>query len=53
MLLCGLPQYWGNGYATEATKALLRYAFTALGVFRVVAFVMEGNPASIRVAEKL
>lgn len=48
-----LPKQWGKGYATEATEALLQYASTELGVLRVVAFVMEGNPASIRVAEKL
>lgn len=48
-----LPKQWGKGYATEATVALLQYAFTELGILRVVAFVMESNPVSIRVAEKL
>ena len=48
-----LPKHWGKGYATEATAALLQYAFGPLGVARVIAFVMEGNPASIRVAEKV
>jgi len=48
-----LPRYWGKGYATEATTALQKYAFTELGVSRVVAFVMEENPASIRIAEKV
>lgn len=48
-----LPHHWGKGYATEATAALLKYAFTELRFLRVVAFVLEGNPASIRVAEKV
>ncbi len=48
-----LPAHWGQGYATEATQALLAYAFTELGSLHVVAFVREGNLASIRVAEKL
>lgn len=33
-----LPRHWGKAYATEATQALLKYAFTELGVSRVVAF---------------
>ena len=48
-----LPRYWSKGYATEATTALLKYVFEVLGVARAVAFVREGNPAAIRVAEKV
>ena len=51
--------YWvrksaqGKGYATEATNALLRYAFNALAAKRVEIFHAAGNDASRRVIEKL
>ncbi|MDZ5610616.1 GNAT family N-acetyltransferase [Bacillus pseudomycoides] len=44
---------WGKGYATEATYALLHYAFLKIGIERVVAIVFPENKASIRVVEKL
>jgi [ribosomal protein S5]-alanine N-acetyltransferase len=47
----GVP-YWGNGYATEATRALIAYAFDELGLNRVYAYHFAGNPASGRVMEK-
>ena len=47
----GVP-YWRNGYATEATRALVDYAFDALGLNRVYAFHFAGNQASGRVLEK-
>jgi [ribosomal protein S5]-alanine N-acetyltransferase len=47
----GVP-YWNNGYATEATRALIAYAFDELGLNRVYAFHFPGNPASGRVMEK-
>ena len=45
--------YWGNGYCTEAAKAVLHYGFTALGLNRIHAFHMSRNPASGRVLEKI
>jgi RimJ/RimL family protein N-acetyltransferase len=45
--------YWGNGYATEAAKAMVEYAFTELGVHRVYADCHPENTASIRVLEKV
>jgi RimJ/RimL family protein N-acetyltransferase len=42
----------GRGYATEATRALTDYAFTAPGVRVVRAEVELSNPASVRVLEK-
>lgn len=51
--------YWvrksaqGCGYATEATNALIRYAFNAMGAKRVTIGHAEGNEASRRVIEKL
>ncbi|HEY1744749.1 MAG TPA: GNAT family N-acetyltransferase [Granulicella sp.] len=43
----------GRGFATEATNALLRYAFGALGMRRVGITHSSGNEASRRVVEKL
>jgi ribosomal-protein-alanine N-acetyltransferase len=47
----GVP-YWGRGYATEAAKAVIGYAFETLGVQRVFAFHFTRNPASGRVLAK-
>jgi ribosomal-protein-alanine N-acetyltransferase len=43
----------GHGYATEAARALLGFAFGTLGCHRVIATCQPENPASWRVAEKL
>lgn len=47
----GMP-YWGQGYATEALRGLLRLAFGRLGLDRVAASAMIDNLASMRVQEK-
>jgi RimJ/RimL family protein N-acetyltransferase len=47
------PQLWGQGYAREATAAVLRYVFDELGLEQVVADVDEPNTASIRTLESL
>lgn len=44
-------EYWGSGYATEALKAVLAYAFSR-GVHRVWAEHFSHNPASGRVMQK-
>lgn len=46
-------RYWGAGYATEAARAVRDYAFTVIGLSRLIAMIDPGNTASIRVAEKL
>lgn len=48
-----LPDYWGNGYASEAARLLIVYAFDELNAHRVEASVQADNPASERVLEKL
>lgn len=44
---------WGQGYATEAARALLRWAFDTLDLNRVQAEADTRNAASARVLEKL
>jgi RimJ/RimL family protein N-acetyltransferase len=44
---------WGRGYATEAARAVLRWAFAGLLLPRVEAVADPGNQASLRVLEKL
>lgn len=43
---------WGNGYATEGSRALIDKGFAELGVRRIVASTMTVNAASRRVMEK-
>lgn len=45
--------YWGNGYATEAAKACLAYAFGTLGLHEVVAFTALANLRSQAVMRKI
>ena len=48
-----LPSFWGQGLATEASVAVLEYAFGALGLEAVVAGHHPSNDASRRVVGKL
>lgn len=45
--------YWGNGYATEAARAMIAYGFESLGLSRIYAQHMSSNPASGRILTKL
>jgi RimJ/RimL family protein N-acetyltransferase len=47
----GVP-YWGSGYATEAARAVIDYAFDGLGHEALQAGARVNNPASRRVLEK-
>jgi [ribosomal protein S5]-alanine N-acetyltransferase len=47
------PDYWGRGYATEAARAVLAYAFEQLKLHRTLAECTADNVASARVLEKL
>lgn len=44
--------YWGKGYATEAIRELIDFAFGELEILRVYACVFEHNTASMKVLEK-
>jgi aminoglycoside 6'-N-acetyltransferase len=47
------PAFQGRGYATEAVRALVGYAFATLGAEVVRMYADADNVASIRVAEKV
>jgi RimJ/RimL family protein N-acetyltransferase len=48
-----LPEYWGQGYATEAANAALAFGFSQLGLTEIVAFTVPANTRSRRVMERL
>lgn len=47
------PEYWGNGYATEASRKILEWGFTELGLKRIECSSFPDNLRSQRVCEKL
>jgi len=47
------PAHWGYGYALEASRAVIEYAFGALGITGLFAGHNPANEASRRVLEKL
>ena len=48
----GVP-YWGNGYATEAAREVVKYGFGMLGLHRIYATYFAGNTASGRILQKI
>lgn len=48
-----LREHWGKGYATEAARASLDYAFRELGWKEVIHVILTGNARSMAVAERL
>ena len=44
--------HWGHGYATEAARACMDYAFRELAATRVVSLIRAENVPSRRVAER-
>jgi len=48
----GVP-YWGRGYATEASREVLRYGFGELRLHRIFATHFKHNPASGRSLQKI
>jgi ribosomal-protein-alanine N-acetyltransferase len=47
------PDHWGEGLATEAARAVLRFGFERCGLGRILARADAPNTASVRVMEKL
>ncbi|QRK09154.1 GNAT family N-acetyltransferase [Archangium violaceum] len=52
-LLIGEPSEWNKGYATEATRMMVDYAFGTLNLNRVELEVLEHNVGAIRAYEKV
>lgn len=48
-----LPQFWGQGYAYESTKAVLAHGRADFDLKRIVAVTASDNQAAIRLLEKL
>lgn len=46
-------EFWGNGYATEAAKTILQFAFGEKQHHKVFARYFKSNPASGRVLQKI
>jgi RimJ/RimL family protein N-acetyltransferase len=47
------PDHGGRGYATEATRVMLRLGFEDLGLHRIIGRIDARNTASARVLERL
>jgi ribosomal-protein-alanine N-acetyltransferase len=47
-----MPDYWGQGLATEVVKELVSIAIDDIGLTSVIAFTLPENKASARVLEK-
>lgn len=47
------PEVWGNGYATEAAKALLAHGFQDLELTEILAFAVPENKASTAVMTRI
>ena len=47
------PAYFGNGYATEASNAMLALGFEQLGLHRIIARIDARNTASAAVLQRL
>jgi len=43
---------WGKGFASEAARHCIAYAFSSVGIERVIALIRPENLSSCRVAEK-
>jgi ribosomal-protein-alanine N-acetyltransferase len=46
-------EFWGQGFATEAAAALVKFGWEELKLSRIVATVQEGNDVSIHILKKL
>lgn len=46
-------KYWGQGYAKEAARAVMEYAFDVIGLKRIVGVAKPENVASVKILEKI
>jgi RimJ/RimL family protein N-acetyltransferase len=47
------PKHWGHGYAIEASRGLMGFAFSKLGVHRIHAETLAENQAALALAKRL
>ena len=47
------PKHWGQGYATEAARAVVQFGFSELRLHRIWSWCIADNVGSVRVLEKL
>ena len=47
-----LPEYWGQGYCTEATKKMIHFAFVGMNTPWICVNIYQTNPAAERVLKK-
>ncbi len=52
-LVIGRKEFWGKGYASEAWSLLIRHAFDALNLHKLIATVVAGHDGSQKALEKL
>jgi ribosomal-protein-alanine N-acetyltransferase len=45
--------YWGQGFGTEAARAILAYGFEELRLSRLICLIHPANAASVKVAVKI
>ena len=48
-----LKEYWGYGYASEAVKAVIQYAFEHFNVHRIAAYLNADNNKSAALCERV
>lgn len=53
LIFAYVPSAWGNGYATEAARAVLAFGFDGIGLEVVYTTIDQANLASLRVVTKL
>jgi len=51
-IFIGAKEYWGKGFATEATRQMVDYAFDTLKLQSVYLYVKKGNIAAIKAYQK-
>ena len=52
-IFIGEKAYWGKGYGTDATRAIVRFAFEQMNLNRIDLQVLDDNERGIRCYEKI
>ncbi len=52
-ILIGDKSNWGKGYASEATKRIIKYCFEELGLTKITLGVIEDNVSAVNLYKKL